>query len=48
MGQKSTGKKGGKKHGRNQVKCQRYRTRVGKPRGPGQPGNKTGKGWRQT
>jgi hypothetical protein len=29
-----------RKFGRNKIKCERYRARVGKPRGPGQPGNK--------
>lgn len=29
-----------KKYGRNRAKCARYRSRVGKPNGPGQPGNK--------
>lgn len=33
----------GRKYGRNQAKCERYRRRVGKPRGPGKPGNKSGK-----
>jgi len=33
-----------RKHGRNRVKCERYRRRVGKPRGPGVAGNKRGKG----
>lgn len=42
-GKKKEGKKG-RKIGRNKVKCQRYRIRVGKPRGPGKPGNKSGKG----
>ncbi len=37
-------KKGGtKKYGRNLDSCARYRARVGKPRGPGVPGNKAGK-----
>ncbi len=36
------GKKG-RKIGRNKVKCERYRARVGKPNGPGKPGNKAGK-----
>jgi hypothetical protein len=31
------------KAGRNKVKCERYRARVGKPRGPGVKGNKSGK-----
>jgi hypothetical protein len=35
--------KKGRKYGRNEVKCERYRQRVGKPRGPGVPGNKSGK-----
>lgn len=30
-----------RKYGRNRAKCARYRLRVGKPNGPGQPGNKT-------
>ena len=40
------GKKSGgsKKYGRNKDKCLSYRLRVGKPRGPGVPGNKSGKG----
>lgn len=40
---KKTKEKGGgtRKYGRNRVKCARYRVRVGKPNGPGQPGNKT-------
>lgn len=29
---------GTKKYGRNRAKCLRYRNRVGKPNGPGQPG----------
>lgn len=32
----------GRKIGRNKVKCERYRARIGKPRGPGIPGNKAG------
>lgn len=37
-------KKGGtKKYNRNRAKCARYRSFVGKPNGPGQPGNKSGK-----
>ena len=40
--QRKGGKKG-RKYGRNQSKCQAYRSRVGKPRGPGVPGNKAGK-----
>jgi hypothetical protein len=32
-----------RKWGRNEAKCARYRSRVGKPNGPGQPGNKAGK-----
>jgi hypothetical protein len=32
-----------RKYGRNKQKCERYRSRVGKPRGPGEPGNKSGK-----
>jgi hypothetical protein len=31
------------KYGRNLKKCATYRARVGKPNGPGQPGNKAGK-----
>lgn len=38
---KSSG--GNKKIGRNKAKCERYRARVGKPRGPGVKGNKRGK-----
>lgn len=30
---------------RNQKKCERYRATVGKPRGPGVKGNKSGKGF---
>jgi hypothetical protein len=37
-------KKGGTaKYGRNKIKCEEYRRRVGKPRGPGVAGNKAGK-----
>ena len=32
-----------KKYERNLTKCARYRSRVGKPRGRGVPGNKRGK-----
>ena len=32
------------KHGRDKIKCEKYRTRVGRPRGPGVVGNKAGKG----
>lgn len=32
-----------RKYGRNKVKCERYRARIGKPRGPGKPGTKAGK-----
>lgn len=32
----------GRKIGRNKRKCERYRARVGKPNGPGKPGNKSG------
>ncbi len=35
--------KKGRKYGRNKAKCELYRQRVGKPNGPGQPGNKAGK-----
>lgn len=35
--------KNGRKVGRNKRKCELYRMRVGKPNGPGQPGNKAGK-----
>jgi hypothetical protein len=31
------------KYGRNLKKCAKYRARVGKPNGPGQPGNKAGR-----
>lgn len=35
------GKGGGaRKYGRNRAKCARYRSRVGKPNGPGREGNK--------
>ena len=38
-GSKARGKGGGaRKYKRNRVKCQRYRDRVGKPNGPGMPG----------
>lgn len=40
---KNRGGKKARKYGRNLVKCARYRSRVGKPRGPGVPGNKRGK-----
>ncbi len=30
---------------RNERKCKVYRMNVGKPRGPGLSGNKSGKGW---
>ena len=45
MAEKVT-RKGGKKNrkwGRNKVKCSNYRARVGRPRGPGVSGNKSGK-----
>lgn len=38
---------------RNQKKCEQYRARIGKPRGPGKKGNKSGKnftpisGWKE-
>lgn len=32
-----------RKYGRDEAKCERYRQRVGKPRGPDVPGNKAGK-----
>lgn len=31
---------GSKKYGRNRAKCARYRIMVGRPNGPGRPGNK--------
>lgn len=37
------GSRKGRKIGRNKLKCQRYRIKVGRPNGPGQPGNKAGK-----
>lgn len=39
---KNKREKGGgtRKYGRNRKKCQLYRSRVGKPRGKGIPGNK--------
>ena len=40
--QRKRGKKG-RKYGRNRKSCEAYRKRVGKPRGPGVPGNKAGK-----
>lgn len=33
-----------RKIGRNKLKCDKYRARVGKPNGPGKPGNKAGRG----
>ena len=42
MADKKKGAKG-RKIGRNKDKCARYRARVGKPRGRGVPGNKSGK-----
>lgn len=42
MAQHKSGKKN-RKHGRNKQKCENYRRRVGKPNGPGRPGNKAGK-----
>lgn len=33
------------KHKRNEKKCQAYRAKVGKPRGPSVAGNKSGKGF---
>jgi len=41
----ATQKAGGssRKYGRNKVKCGLYRLRVGKPNGPGMPGNKSGR-----
>ena len=41
-GQKEKSKRG-RKIGRNKAKCESYRRRIGKPRGPGVPGNKSGK-----
>lgn len=44
--QKNKRRREGKKHrkwDRNRFKCERYRKRVGKPNGPGEPGNKAGK-----
>lgn len=32
-----------KNYGRNKIKCERYRRLIGKPNGPGAPGNKRGK-----
>jgi len=46
MSKKSSSKKqkgGASKVGRNKTKCANYRKRVGKPRGPGIPGNKSGR-----
>ncbi len=37
------GGKKGRKYGRNKLKCERYRSRIGKPLGPGRSGNKAGK-----
>ena len=42
MAERKKGKKG-RKIGRNKDKCARYRARVGKPRGPGVEGCKSGK-----
>lgn len=39
--QKKSG--GSKKYNRNRAKCARYRSRVGKPLGPGMEGNKSGR-----
>jgi hypothetical protein len=35
---------GTKKYGRNKKSCESYRRRIGKPNGPGKPGNKAGRG----
>lgn len=35
----------GRKNGAKRKACERYRARVGKPAGPGQPGSKRPKGW---
>lgn len=35
---------GSRKYGRNKTKCEHYRNHVGKPNGPGQPGQKAGHG----
>lgn len=35
--------KKGRKVGRNKAKCESYRRRIGKPRGPGKSGAKAGK-----
>lgn len=44
MAQRVNKKRGGTaKYGRNKKTCEAYRRRVGKPNGPGQPGNKAGK-----
>jgi hypothetical protein len=45
MASRSGGQKSNKnrKYGRNRKKCEEYRRRTGKPRGPGVPGNKSGK-----
>lgn len=32
-----------RKYDRNKKKCEKYRAFIGKPNGPGQPGNKAGK-----
>lgn len=42
MKKKTKGGKKARKYGRNRTKCERYRSRVGKPRGRGIPGNKSG------
>ena len=41
------GSGGNRKIGRNKEKCQRYRSRVGKPLGRGIQGNKAGKNRRK-
>lgn len=44
MRKKNRDKGGGAgKYGRNEVKCKRYRARIGKPRGRGVDGNKSGR-----
>jgi hypothetical protein len=46
MSKQSSSKKkkgGASKVGRNKVKSERYRREIGKPRGPGVPGNKSGR-----
>ena len=45
MGANSKSGGGGGKIGRNKRKCEEYRLYIGKPRGPGRKGTKSGKNW---